>query len=736
MKKLTFLFILLLISTPAWAANKYLSASLGTRDWADSTGTWVTTSLGLVPAAAPTTSDVAIMEAGSGAVNVGTTGVASSISGVNYANTLTVTGTLTVNGSINIGTNATITGVGSGTLVAGASSTAGTWTIVPTVGCNFTEAGTGAKTLAADLTVTKLFSWTGVANHTGAFNVYVRGGWAGTQYFNDAVGNPTYYIQNGNVKDTLPNTVTGCIINPTVGDVTFEAGYPYHSSVREGTYLIYTASTYSVITTGSQVYFITFSGRLKCAGIHFESVFHVSGNPTLEEDWNMDYYDNNGIAVTYVGAYNINIYKDWNMRGACTYSGDATMKMVGTGTIGSDTTHNGSGFAGIPTININVVIDTSGTITGFPSRATYFGGSKSLTVTNGTFVTTGTLYYVNGPFTFNVPTLNYLNNTSTLSLPQNVTLSELTLEDGSSTSATLGLTTTTLRQNGTGTITVPNNGAILNVTTNLYQNGTDTKQPAIAANPIDLTDFATGGAVSMSNSSVASAYKRATFANQSLTDFTFSFDMLYQGQKDTAITQGNTGYIWFPSAQSSRCYVYNSASTAYYFTHGMTAGNKYRIVLLRTFGGAMRAYVNGVLKSVAVVSTPNGNNMQFKNFYWEVIGDVLIHNVDKGSAWVAADYALFVANGNSSDGQYDNTEPDLVMGFHTASWTPDVTGMKLKYDGTVDNEMIFRGNFRYVDATTSTNRIRTFFGSEIESLNVYPTTIPNIGGAGYSVTNS
>ena len=72
-------------------ANKYLSGALGTRNWSDDTGTWVTADGGSTPVAHPTASDIAFFTSNSGAVTVDSaSAAANAFTMTGYANTVTI----------------------------------------------------------------------------------------------------------------------------------------------------------------------------------------------------------------------------------------------------------------------------------------------------------------------------------------------------------------------------------------------------------------------------------------------------------------------------------------------------------------------------------------------------------------------------------------------------------------------------------------------------------------------
>lgn len=727
-------------------ADRYWIGNNG--NW-NSTMNWSTSSGGAGGASVPNnTSDKAIFDGNSpGNAIINTTGLAvfdldmsnapNGIQIILGANNFSVTRNLTLNANA----IPPITNSGYSSILFAGGSSASAWAFAGgTLDVNFRVAGGGQKTMTGDITINGYVYWSATSNLVGSgYYMYVKNGWQGPSYFNDLATNPIVVIQGGAVSGTLPNSTNGCIINPTVSDITFAAGASA-TTLRETTYLIYTAGDYSIITTGNQTYAVTFAGKLKCSGIQFNSFFHVSGNPTLEEDLNVDYLDNNGATVEYKGDYSINVAKDWNLRGTNTISGAATIRFKGTGTFGSNTISTGSSYDGVVNININVVIDTEGTITGFANRAIYFGGSKSFILTNGTFVTTNTLYYVNGTYTFDVPALNFVEVTSIAYFTQNTTLTTLNINSGE-VWAQNGLVVTTLRQTGSGVLYNPNNGTVLNITTNMYHIGTDTSAPSISANPITVPEFVASRDTSLSTNSSGVYYKRAsTNSFNDVTDFTFAFDYIHTGYIGYNIIGGTDGYLWTPSNYSGSLFFFMTPSDAYYAFIGISTAKR-RIVITKALGSAMKFYVDGVLKSTSV-SGSSANLINADINFGEFVaahltGDVLFFNgTAKDATWVSNDYAAFQVNGNSSAGLYDNTETDLTAGWHVDSWTQDVTNTILKYDGTKENEKLFRSGFRYINATPSANRLWTWFGYINDSSNVSVATIPNIGGAGITITET
>lgn len=749
-KKILLSILLVLACTPAWCANKYLSAALGTGSWADATGTWVTTDGGTTPTTPPAVADNVYLTVNAGArtLNIDSAAQCANFYATTFVGTLAGSSTILVRGDFNL--SGAFTFSYNGAWTSGSTTSAGTWTPGgKTFLGSFTSGSTGSKTLVNPLTVSGVFYMSASCTINGSI-IYANGGVesvSATSY--NMLGTVELIVGGGNLKNIVKRGAGGKLtIN---GNVNIDGNT---QSITTGIYdCIFTYVAGTVTVASNVVFGMTGTNTVNVgSGIIFENL-DMAGTTTLQSDLYVAHSIGSigTSTITLVGAYVIHFGYGGGTGNLIMYnlgtfiSTTSKLSAEGTGTIFTGTSYNGMTFQPVNALQIDLDINTAGTITFNTGSNCQFGNGRTLTYVAGTVVTTGsTVYIATGGYTIdtaNAFTFNVIQNTTTLNIPTALTATTMTLDSGSTTNATGNLTVGTLRMNGSATLTKPNDATILNVTTNFYQNGTDALQPSVVASPINLTDFVSSLAATMNNASSGSSFRRISHAiTSNYATFTVAFDFVYAGQTASTILQGlSGGYLWLPTA-TTRFYYYMAPGTtdAYYFAHGMSAGQKYRVVFTKSSGSAMKCYINNVAKSAG--TTGNATtlltayvNMNTKSS--EAIGDVLFFNAEKDAAWVAADYAKFQAGGSSTAGQYDATEPDTVIGWHVDSWTNEVTGMNLKYDGTIANEQSFRGDFRYVDASTSAVPIRTWFGSVINSINVFANRITDIGGGGVSVTH-
>lgn len=423
-------------------ANKY--AITGGGNWTGST--WNTASNQATSnTTAPTTSDVAILDAYSGNVVVdATTCVCSSLNCTGYTGTLSGSSPnqLWSYGSWTLSSGMTLSG--DWIFKCGNSSTTGTWTPASqTFPGDFIANGTGAKTMSGSgFTVTGLMTWLQTCNLTGSgLNIDVLGGWTGTSYFNDSTStpstNPTVTIRGGVLTGTLPNSSAGCILEPSVSDITFEAGIPYKTQIRETAYLIANTSTYSIIHgANTQTYFIVMNGTLKTANMTWNSIYWASGSPTLEEDF---YINELGTNNNTSGGFNgsgkvVHISGDWPMRATCTIGGTATYRMEGTGTFGVPTL-NGSTLSSAITFNGNLEFASGSTVTIYGKAFTFGGGGSITDNDGGVTIQSGFLPSISGTFTWNfdatVTSLSFLTNTDVFNQISDLDMGTLNMYAGS-----------------------------------------------------------------------------------------------------------------------------------------------------------------------------------------------------------------------------------------------------------------------------------------------------------------
>lgn len=149
MKKFILLLAIFLISTPAWATNKFARTAGG--NW-NTDATWSTTSGGTADTVKPTSSDDVFLDANSGQVTIDAASVAKSLTCTGYTNTLTHNAgfTLTVSGSVTLVSGMTYTLLDPATSALAINATGTLTTGTKTVG-NLTMS-VGTITLGDDLT--------------------------------------------------------------------------------------------------------------------------------------------------------------------------------------------------------------------------------------------------------------------------------------------------------------------------------------------------------------------------------------------------------------------------------------------------------------------------------------------------------------------------------------------------------------------------------------------------------
>lgn len=724
-------------------ANKYY---VGSGNWSTAAN-WRTTSGGGTATTVPTTSDTAYLDASSGDVTVDTTSAtAGNIVCTNHAGTFTITASqlLTIVTSITLGSGQTLAGTGRLKMTTGAGTYTSAGLTVPWE-WEFSSA-TGTKTLADNWTVTGCLYMSAHATINGN-NLYLSGGWKSTTTTPRTLyGTVVVTLTGGEWLCTVKRTAGSVVL---AGNVTFtgsNAGYSsggvydssltYSSGTITATGAFYVGGT-TTLTLGSSCHLhdLDGSGTLTLGDdLYLDGTAQVSGTTSLTIK------GSGGNRVIYFAEHMVM----YNQGTFVNSDGTARMVAIGTGTIFRGTTLNGMTYNPSSALQIPLEINTSGTIT-FASAAyaCRFGGLGSLTHTKGTVnfysgayieaYTDSTTIDVDSGFTIPQLTVTAISN-----IVSPVSITVLDVANGATANGVDGVTIGTLRISGNGSYNAPN-ASTTTVSTALLLNGTDSLQPVISANPISLQDFFSGAGASMSPATSGSNYRRVTISSfNDVTDFTFAFDYIHTGYTGYAIIGGTDGYLWTPSSGTGSLFFFMTPSDAYYSYVGINAAKR-RIVITKTLGSAMKFYVDGVSKAVSVNgSSANLVNadINFSTFASKLTGDVLFFSgTAKDATWVAEDYAAFQANGNSSAGVYDNTETDLTAGWHVDSWTNAVTNMILDYNGTNENQNIFRGDFRYVDASTSAVPIKTLFGTVNSSINVFEHDLKDIGGGGVSVTH-
>ena len=457
--------------TPCFAANKYLSAATGTGNWSDATGTWVTASGGTTPIAAPTTADVCYMDAGSSGrtINVDattnvcgqliTTGFTGTINSTNAANILTITTNITISATTNFGATAFRLKAGAGTA---------TWNFGVTFPWDFEMAGTGAKTLSANVTIGGITYVSTNPTSVNGYNWYAVGGCestvAGAQ--RGMVGTTVLYVQGGNYKYFLKGTGGKLIFD---GNVNIQGGTVSTSGpgIRDTTFE-YLSGT---ITSDPDVIFIFAGTNTVSVGsnVVFEQL-DAAGKTTLTADL----YVAHSLQVagmqtmTWAGAYTIHVGYGGGAAHLIMYnkgtniSTTTKISFEGTGSIFRKTSLNGMAYEAVNPWQCDLEINTPGTATFDPiTTGNKWANSGTLTYISGTVVTTGCNWIVTGAYNFDGP----------------FTVPTLTIGVNGGSGGVAGailkdFTCTTYRQySNTGFSIYP--GATLFVTTYLYINGTD-----------------------------------------------------------------------------------------------------------------------------------------------------------------------------------------------------------------------------------------------------------------------
>lgn len=476
-----------------------------------------------------------------------------------------------------------------------------------------------------------------------------------------------------------------------------------------------------------------------------------TGTATVTSPWAVRRIYTTGFAGTITGSQPITVTDYFTIDAATTWSVTGLLTL-GVGTVGAywvfpatGFTHPGDFAEGGTGYKIqqggNLIVNGIYTLSASHSHE---GSGLSITakggwVGNGSWTAvsrTVKAYITGGAVTGTIPlTVNgcYLSDVTVahLIVPDgwvcnvltDLTADETTVGSGATLNVAGNYTSPILRINGSGTFNVPSQKDV-NVSDKLHMYGTDTLTPSINTSPIYVEEFVSARTTTMNNTNALGvSYRRLTCTDTgNLSNFTIAFDIVYAGATAYTTFQGN-GYLWLPSGFSRYYYFMNPGnSDAYYFTHSMSVGQKYRIVLKKTSGSAMKAYVNGVSKSVGYQGSSANlltGYISVNSISNEAIGDVLIFNVEKDSDWVASDYAKFQAGGSSTAGAYDSTEPDLLAGWHVDSYTDSLTNTHFNYSGDVADINSFYGKFIYVNASGSSVPVLSHKATIFRSSNIY-----------------
>jgi len=732
---ITALFCFISVTTPAWAANKYLHASAGTGSWSDATGTWRTTDQGATVAAACTSADVCYATANAGArtltidgANAASqlilTGFTGTLESSSAANTLTVTTTITIPASVNFGATAFKLVEGTGT---------STITIVPTFPWDFQFGATGTKTLGSNITIGGITYL--AASPTINGNTWCAvGGIESTSTTNRVwYGSTIVEIQGGRWYYITKRTGGKIVLN---GNVTLESGY---ATLTMGIYdstLSYTSGTISVVAdsifnvngtstiesnVGSNVIFenIDFSGTLTL-GCDLYVAHSISSIGTSSQTINGAYT----IHVGYGGGSGANVIM-YNL--GTFISSDAKISMEGTGTIFEDTSYNNMSFSPLSALQIDVDINSTGTVTFNKENSTInrFGNGRTLTYVAGTVVTTGCVWQVTtGGYNFNIDTL----------VP---TFDVITT--GVSATFLSDFDVTTLRKIGGANIYI-GAGKTLTVSTNMYYNGTDSTTSITGAyaeiSPFVGTSTAVqsgtfptvqGGLQPTTGNSVQMNGGSGTFNNvvNLGATYTIAFTCKAPTVNNASIFYKDSAfYLGFISAMGGgKLYMTTATAGSRYWAGSIQTSASlsltHRYVVTKASGDAYgNIYIDRVLSNGTKGLTCAG--LSFDGVT-SMGGDLQLDElITTHTAWTQADVDadfLQVATNNTAYAASD------LSGTITNGWHFDETTFSgnLIYNGT--SLQIFKETFQNLTATTP---IYSWYGTSTNNTNIYAITRDNI----------
>lgn len=264
MRKLVLILALLLISTPSWAIDKFARGGGG--NWTTD-ATWSTTSGGAADTTAPTSTDAAILDGNSGAVNVDATSVAQSLDCTGYISTLafSTNDVLTVSGSVTFvsGMTLTMSAVSGATLTmaaTGSLTTAGKSLrnlIIDATGGTVTLVD-GVTTVSANITVTNgTIKMDGAADNSGLIHSINGLTSSNTNTRTITMGNSTVSLNSSSAPLTFANgtltfnagTSTLIVTDTGAGTKTFAGGGHTFATVQ-----ITGSGTGQVTFTGNNTY--------------------------------------------------------------------------------------------------------------------------------------------------------------------------------------------------------------------------------------------------------------------------------------------------------------------------------------------------------------------------------------------------------------------------------------------------------------------------------------------------
>lgn len=685
-------------------ANRYWRPG-GNGIWSSNTN-WSTTDTGATGQAAPGTADIAFFTAnsGTGTVTIDGNKTFQQLNCTGYAGTWQANGDITVQVTTHLKLSPNMSfGTQFFTLASGAG----------TANINFDEAtfpydylwnGTGTKTLLADLRVLGQLRYAAAPTVNGAFEQSCYG-----LVENGAITTPrsaggTAIRVKGGIIDRIRKSTGTLYLD---GDISIPAnsvnpaysvwgGANANIEYVSGTITIDTMSigeitgTSSLLNFGENVKF----GRLDISGtittntdLYVQESIQCSGTVTatfLSDNPQKLYVATEGTGDVIM--YNLGTF----------ISSSVEMVYQGTGILFNNKSFNNMTFSALNAFAMDLTIDTDGVVTFFKvTDKNKFGGGRTLKYVKGNVSTTGINFALGGAFTFDLNSGFVLDNLYVDGYVANF-ISDATINN--------------LYIYNAGVVQAPNDGTKLTINTSLDMKGAYGEYPAILASPITLKDFQ-GRDVEMQNTRTVTLQmlNRVYWEPTGFTDtWTVAFDFI-KTIKSTGSTiiaatlfASPSHYIWRPvSLPNAMYYIITSTQYNYFSLNTIPYNQKARIVITKTYGSKMTAYINGANISVYEATTvPRTTSSNFGGVNREATGDVLFFNsVAKDADWVAADYAKFVANGGSSDGCYDETEPDLFVGAHIDQYTFDKTAMKIDFLGDINSASISGATFSHIDAS-------------------------------------
>ena len=301
-------------------ANKYASGALGTRNWSDDTGTWVTADGGSTPVAHPTSADVALFTSNSGNVTVDATSAAGTLNQSGFGGPLTIGSSKTLSLGANTHTLAgTLAGDGTGTLsVASGGTVNGTATSAKVVQLAVTNVTLNTGSNCEWYSVVAL---TGVVSITAALytqDFQVAAVWAvgGAANFKIYVSRNFMYSTAGNagtpeVVICPPASTTATISVITIG---------INVNINGAGTVNFNPGTYSWSNPSGKTFKYTSAGSITGMDSVFLNVIGVGILDTNGMKWNNIKFGNSGGTLTLASNLQVTTF-DFTLNAGATISG-------------------------------------------------------------------------------------------------------------------------------------------------------------------------------------------------------------------------------------------------------------------------------------------------------------------------------------------------------------------------------------------------------------------------------